>query len=185
MKSWNSSHGSRGCSQDQLKASLIFSGGKVGDPILTAMPAQAEQWFGRQPPDLTLEAKAKGADWLYSYLMGFYLDSSRPMGVNNLYLPNVSMPDVLGELQGWQVKEEPAKAGGEDEGKLPLKLVQQGTMSPKEYRDFVSDLTNFLAYASEPVASERVGLGGKVLAYLFLLLVLTYLLKKEFWRDVH
>jgi ubiquinol-cytochrome c reductase cytochrome c1 subunit len=107
------------------------------------------------------------------------------MGVNNLFLPNVSMPDVLGELQGWQVKAEPAKDSGEEDGKLPLKLVQQGSMSPKEYGDFVADLTNFLAYAAEPVASERLGLGGKVLAYLFLLLILTYLLKKEFWRDVH
>jgi ubiquinol-cytochrome c reductase cytochrome c1 subunit len=179
-----------GISQDQLKANLILNGGKVGDAVTSAMPgAQAEQWFGRQPPDLTLEAKARGADWLYSYLMGFYLDSSRPMGVNNLFLPNVAMPDVLGELQGWQVKpekpEEPTKAGDEDEDKLPLKLVQQGSMSPKEYSDFVTDLTNFLAYAAEPVASERVGLGGKVLAYLVLLLILTYLLKKEFWRDVH
>lgn len=171
-----------GISEDQLKANLIFSGVKTGEPIVSALPAQAEQWFGRLPPDLTLETKARGADWVYSYLMGFYLDSSRPFGVNNLYLPGVSMPAVLGELQGWQVQvKEPAK-----EGELPLKLVQPGSMTPEQYRDFVADLTNFMTYAAEPVAQDRIGTGWKVLFYLiFLLLPLTYLLKKEFWKDVH
>jgi len=175
-----------GISDDLLKQNLIFSGAKVGEPIQTAMPVQAEQWFGRIPPDLSLEAKARGADWVYSYLMGFYLDSSRPLGVNNLYLPGVSMPAVLGELQGWQVKEEPAKGAEAEEGKLPLKLVQPGSMTPEEYKAFVTDLTNFLAYAAEPVSKERVTTGWRVLFYLvFLLLPLIYFLKKEFWRDVH
>jgi ubiquinol-cytochrome c reductase cytochrome c1 subunit len=178
-----------GISEDQLKANLIFSGVKVGEPLLSALPAQAEQWFGRLPPDLTLETKARGADWVYSYLMGFYLDPTRPLGVNNLYLPGVSMPAVLGELQGWQVKvdEKGAKAEGEGEGHaLPLKLVQQGTMDEKQYKEFVGDLTNFMNYAAEPIAKDRESTGWHVFFYLvFLFIPLAYALKKEFWRDVH
>mgnify|MGYP000308877328 FL=1 len=172
-----------GISEDLLKQNLIFNGAKVGEPITTALPAQAEQWFGRVPPDLTLETKARGAEWVYSYLMGFYLDGSRPMGVNNLFLPGVSMPAVLGELQGWQVKEEGKGEHGEG---LPLKLAVPGSMTPEEYKAFVSDLTSFMAYAAEPVASDRVSTGIKVMFYLiFLLTPLTWFLKKEFWRDVH
>jgi ubiquinol-cytochrome c reductase cytochrome c1 subunit len=170
-----------GISEDQLKANLIFSGAKTGEPMVSALPAQAEQWFGRLPPDLTLETKARGADWVYSYLMGFYLDPSRPFGVNNLYLPGVSMPAVLGELQGWQVQVKEAK-----EGELPLTLAQPGSMTPEQYKAFVTDLTNFMVYAAEPVARDRVSTGWKAMFYLiFLLFPLTYLLKKEFWKDVH
>jgi ubiquinol-cytochrome c reductase cytochrome c1 subunit len=182
---YNRLGGDLGISEDLLKQNLIFNGAKVGDPITSALPAQAEQWFGRLPPDLTLETKARGADWVYSYLMGFYLDSSRPMGVNNLFLPGVAMPAVLGELQGWQVKEETKGVAGEGEG-LPLKLAAPGSMSPEEYKAFVSDLTSFMVYAAEPVAADRVSTGVKVLFYLiFLLTPLTWFLKKEFWRDVH
>ena len=174
-----------GISDDLLKQNLIFSGVKVGEPIVSAMPAKAsEDWFGRTPPDLSLETKARSPEWFYSYMMGFYLDPSRPFGVNNLYLPNVAMPAVLGELQGWQVKVEEGE-GGEHEG-LPLKLVQPGSLSPEEYKGFVTDLTNFMVYAAEPTAKERTSTGWNVLFYLiFLLLPLTYFLKKEFWRDIH
>ena len=176
-----------GIPEDLLKKNLILDGSKTGDVIQTAMPAKlSEQWFGRTPPDLTLEAKAQGADWVYSYLMGFYLDKTRPFGVNNLFLPNVAMPAVLGELQGWQVKQEPDKTALEPHEGLPLKLAQPGSMTPEEYQAFVADLTNFLVYAAEPVAAKRVSTGWGVLFYLiFLLLPLTYFLKKEFWRDVH
>jgi ubiquinol-cytochrome c reductase cytochrome c1 subunit len=176
-----------GISDELLQKNLIFSGVKVGEPLVSALPAQAEQWFGRLPPDLTLETKARGSDWVYSYLMGFYLDSSRPFGVNNLFLPGVSMPAVLGELQGWQAKAEPAKGGeGEEAAGLPLKLVQPGSMTPEQYKAFVTDLTNFMVYAAEPVARDRISTGWKVIFYLvFLLLPLTYFLKKEFWKDVH
>jgi ubiquinol-cytochrome c reductase cytochrome c1 subunit len=177
-----------GISDELLKADLIFDGSKPGDQIQTAMPAkQSEAWFGRTPPDLTLETKARGADWVYSYLMGFYLDPTRPLGVNNLYLPGVSMPAVLGELQGWQVKvdEKGAKAEGEGD-QLPLKLVQPGTMDEKQYQAFVTDLTNFMAYAAEPIAKDRESTGWHVVFYLiFLFIPLAYALKKEFWRDVH
>lgn len=169
--------------EDLLKQDLIFSGAKVGDPIGTSMPALSEGWFGRVPPDLTLETKARGADWVYSYLMSFYLDGTRPLGVNNLFLPAVAMPAVLGQLQGWQVKVSAPE--GSESAADQLKLAVPGSMSPEEYKAFVGDLTNFLAYAAEPTTHERTSLGWKVLAYLLVLLVLTYLLKKEFWRDVH
>lgn len=172
-------------SDDLLKANLIFDGSKPGEQIQTAMPAkQSEAWFGRTPPDLTLETKARGADWVYSYLMGFYLDPTRPLGVNNLYLPGVSMPAVLGELQGWQVKVD-EKGAKEGEG-LPLKLAQPGSMDEKQYKEFVADLTNFMAYAAEPIAKDRQSTGWHVVFYLiFLFIPLAYALKKEFWRDVH
>jgi ubiquinol-cytochrome c reductase cytochrome c1 subunit len=179
-----------GIPDDVLKKNLMFTSKKPGDTIVSSMPAAAKDWFGQQPPDLTLEAKARGADWVYTYLMSFYLDPKRPMGVNNIMLPGVAMPHVLGGLQGWQVKAEGKPVaegqGGEEAEALPkFDLVQAGTLSPEEYKAFVGDLTNFMVYASEPVANDRVSVGIRVMVYLLVLLGLTYLLKKEFWRDVH
>lgn len=169
---------------DLLKSKLMLGTDKLGDPIPSSMPVkQAEAWFGRSPPDLTLETKARGTAWVYSYLQSFYLDDKRPLGVNNPYLPGVSMPAVLGELQGWQKLDPPAK--GEEDDAPKFELVQAGTMSPQEYKEFIADLTNFMAYASEPGKSDRISLGFRVILYLLVLLVLTYFLKKEFWRDVH
>lgn len=176
-----------GLSADQLKQNLMFTSDKPGDTIVNAMPAAAAgTWFGQIPPDLSLETKVRGADWVYSYLLSFYLDDKRPMGVNNLYLPGVSMPHVLGALQGWQVKEEaPAgEAAHHGEGE-ELKLAEPGSLSPEEYKAFVADLVNFMAYAAEPTTSQRLHTGGRVMIYLLVLLVLTYLLKKEYWRDIH
>lgn len=173
-----------GISDDLLKANLIFDGSKPGEQIQTAMPAKpAEAWFGRTPPDLTLETKARGADWVYSYLKGFYLDPTRPLGVNNLYLPGVSMPAVLGEACGWQAKVE--EKGGAGEG-LPFKQIAPGSLDDKGCDALVADLTNFMAYAAEPIAKDRQSTGWHVVFYLlFLLIPLSYALKKEFWRDVH
>jgi ubiquinol-cytochrome c reductase cytochrome c1 subunit len=180
-----------GISEDLLKKNLMFTSTKPGDTIESAMPALAKEWFGQQPPDLTLETKARGADWVYSYLMSFYLDDKRPLGVNNLYLPGVSMPHVLGELQGWQVKEaaphaeagkEPAEGHGHEAG---LKLEHPGKLTTEEYRDFITDLVNFMTYAAEPSTADRLHTGGRVMVYLLILLALTYYLKKEFWRDIH
>ena len=175
--------------EDLLKSSLMFTSAKVGDQIHSAMPAEASKaWFGQTPPDLTLETRARGASWVYSYLRTFYVDTTRPAGVNNLVLPGASMPHVLWELQGWQVHEEPAKEEGashEEHQAVPLKLVQPGTLSPDEYQKFVGDLVNFMAYAAEPGKSVRMGVGPKAMLYLLVLLVLCYLLKKEFWRDIH
>lgn len=178
-----------GIPEDLLKANLMFTSDKVGDPILSSMPAaESEKWFGRTPPDLSLTARARGESWLYSYLLTFYADTSRPTGVNNLMLPGLSMPHVLGSLQGTQVLLKEEKAGeGEHEGhhKPNFELASSGSLSPEEYKAFVADLTNFLAYAAEPGRSGRIALGFKVMAYLLVLLILTYLLKKEFWKDVH
>lgn len=171
---------------DLLKAKLMLGTDKIGNPIPTAMPAtQAQTWFGQAPPDLTLETKARGSDWVYSYLQSFYLDDKRPLGVNNPYLPNVSMPAVLGELQGWQKLKAHAEGESESEGGPGFELVEPGTMTPEEFKGFVADLTNFMAYAAEPGKSGRIHLGGIVLLYLLLFTALAYALKKEFWRDVH
>lgn len=175
--------------EDLLRSNLMFTSTKVGDQIQSSMPAEASKaWFGQTPPDLTLETRARGPSWVYSYLRTFYVDGTRPAGVNNLVLPGASMPHVLWELQGWQVKEEvqegEAAAHGE-EHHVPLKLVQAGTLSPDEYEKFVGDIVNFMSYAAEPGKSVRMGVGPKAMVYLLLLLVLCYLLKKEFWRDIH
>lgn len=174
--------------QDVLKKNLMFTSESVGDQIKVAMPAAAGDWFGRVPPDLSLENRARGADWVYTYLMSFYLDDSRPTGVNNPVLPGASMPHVLWELQGWQKKAEhhgdAAEHGGGHEAS-PYEQVSKGTLTPAEYKGFVTDLVNFMDYASEPGKQARISTGLKVMLYLFVLLGLTYLLKKEFWRDIH
>jgi ubiquinol-cytochrome c reductase cytochrome c1 subunit len=147
-------------SQQDL-ANLMFTSAKVGDGIVSAMPADAAaNWFGRIPPDLSLIARERGADYLFSYLKGYYVDSTRPWGVNNLYLPGVAMPDVLATLQGLQ------------------KPVQ-------EYEVFVRDITNFLDYCGEPVKAKRESMGIFVTLFLLAGFALAYLLKKEFWKDVH
>lgn len=175
---------------DVLKNNLMFTSDKPGDTIVSAMPDVSKDWFGRQPPDLSMETKARGSDWVYTYLQSFYLDPKRPTGVNNDLLPGLSMPNVLGNLQGWQVKSEAPKAEGEgakaaEENGPAFEIVQPGQMSPEEFRDFSRDLTNFMAYAAEPVKSERIHYGMRVMVYLLVLLVLCMMLKKEFWRDVH
>ena len=176
--------------EDLLKKNLMFTSEKPGDSIASAMPEVSKDWFGRQPPDLSLETKARGSDWVYTYLQSFYLDPKRPFGVNNDLLPGLSMPDVFGNLQGWQVKVEATKAEGENikgaEESGPLfEIVQPGEMSPADFKEFSRDLTNFMAYAAEPVKSERQHYGLRVMVYLVVLLALCMMLKKEFWRDVH
>jgi ubiquinol-cytochrome c reductase cytochrome c1 subunit len=180
-----------GIPEDILKANLMFTSDKPGDTISAAMPAESATWFGRQPPDLTVSSRARGPSWVYSYLMTFYLDPSRPAGVNNLVLAGASMPHVLWELQGWQTKGDDAHHA-EDEGHggghgpdTGLTLVQEGTLSPEEYEAFVADTVNFMAYAAEPGRAGRVGLGMKVMLFLLVFSTLAYMLKKEFWKDVH
>src|SRR5690606_17611806 len=124
-----------GLSDDVLKSNLMFTTDKVGDVMETAMPAQdAKNWFGVTPPDLSVIARARGVDWLYTYLRGFYVDESRPFGVNNTVFPDVGMPHVLGELQGWQ---KPVYAEGKGDGAAKvierMELVKPGTMTPAEY----------------------------------------------------
>ena len=138
---------------------LMFAGEKPGETITTAMPKEgAAKWFGGTPPDLSLVARAKGTDWIYTYLRGFYKDDSKVFGVNNKVLENASMPDVL-----WPLKE---------------------SKSETEFNQDVRDITNFLDYVGEPAKLIRTSLGVWVLLFLGVLFVLTYLLKKEYWKDV-
>ena len=138
---------------------LMFAGEKPGETITTAMPKEgAAKWFGGTPPDLSLVARSKGTDWIYTYLRGFYEDDSKVFGVNNKVLENASMPDVL-----WSLKEEKSEA---------------------EFDQDVRDITNFLDYVGEPAKLIRTSLGVWVLLFLGVLFVLTYLLKKEYWKDV-
>jgi ubiquinol-cytochrome c reductase cytochrome c1 subunit len=177
-----------GISEQLVSENLMFTGGKVGELMTVATaPADAKEWFGTVPPDLTVIARARGVDWLYTYLRSFYRDDSRHVGVNNLAFPDVGMPHVLWELQGWQ---EPIITTVKDhDGKetkvVDLELVEPGLMTPKEYDRAIRDLVNFLDYMGEPAKHDRRELGVKVLMFLFLFLVLAYLLKREYWKDVH
>lgn len=177
-----------GISEEQLIENLMFTGGKPHDTMLNSMAiSDSRRWFGQPPPDLSLLARARGVDYVYTFLKTFYLDDTKVTGVNNLVLPGASMPHVLWELQGLQ---EPVYAGhvGEDgsvskhlEG---FKQVTEGKLGPEDYDRFVRDLTNFLAYISEPVQLKRKSLGTKVLMFLFVFFLLSYMLKKEYWKDV-
>lgn len=181
-----------GIPEDMLQSTLIFSNeAKPGDHMISAMPpAESAGWFGAKPPGLALETRARGPSWVYSYLMTFYLDDSRPAGVNNLVLPNASMPHVLWELQGWQkhkaAEAEAATAQGEGhESGPPLELAVAGQLEPEAYEAFVADTVNFLAYVAEPGKAKRISVGIKAMVYLLILMGLAYLLKKEFWKDIH
>lgn len=178
-----------GLTDEQVVENLIFTGAKVGDLMEIAMPKEeAAAWFGAAPPDLTLIARSRGVDWLYTYLRTFYLDDSRPYGVNNAVFPSVGMPHVLWELQGWQkpVFETSTDAeGNEHQEVVDFELASEGSMSPVEFDRAMRDLVNFLAYIAEPIRLERESLGIKVLIFVLLMIVVFYLLKKEYWRDVH
>ena len=172
----------------ELQADLMFTSDKPFDTVNSAMPADAEQWFGKRPPDLSLVARAKGVDYVYSLLHGFYQDKTRPWGVNNLYLQNVSMPHVLQKLQGLQKPVFKHEAGESGEPKMVLtgvEMMSPGSMSPEEYDQFVRDIVNFLDYAAEPVKATRQSMGVFVILFLLVFFAFAYLLKKEYWKDVH
>jgi len=149
-----------GLSDEQLKANLMFAAEKVGETMTIAMTeADAKKWFGAPPPDLSVISRARGVDWLYTYLRSFHDDAQRPFGVNNTVFPDVGMPHVLQDMQQ--------------------------SMSAGEYDSQVRDLVNFLAYTGEPVMVKRQQMGIWVLLFLAVLLVITYALKKEYWKDIH
>jgi len=168
---------------------LMFTSEKPFDGINSAMPAaDAEVWFGKPPPDLTLMARARGPDYIYSFLKGFYADKSRIWGVNNLYLPNASMPHVLYQLQGLQkpvFKNIPDSGGSARMVLTGVEAMTPGAMKPEEYDQFVRDTVNFLDYAAEPIKAKRQSLGVFVMLFLLVFFVLAYLMKKEYWKDVH
>ncbi|MEK7438557.1 MAG: cytochrome c1 [Pseudomonadota bacterium] len=182
-----------GLNESQILDNLIFDGGKVGDLMNVSMTKKdARKWFGAAPPDLSVIARARGADWLYSYLRGFYRDPARPTGWNNTVYENVGMPNPLWQLQGERVRVEHAlKAGEAREGQggaaiaVKYEMVKPGSLTPVQYDETVRDLVNFLVYMGEPAATSRKQIGIFVLLFLLALWPLVYLLKREFWKDVH
>jgi ubiquinol-cytochrome c reductase cytochrome c1 subunit len=171
-----------------LAKNLMFTSDKPFDGINSAIPADAEAWFGRPPPDLSLMARERGVDYIYSYLKGFYVDKTRIWGVNNLYLPSTAMPDVLEERQGLQkpvFKNEPDDRGSARMVLVGVEAMTPGSMKPEEYDQFVRDIANFLDYAGEPIKAKRQSMGIFVMLFLLVFFVFAYLLKKEYWKDVH
>jgi ubiquinol-cytochrome c reductase cytochrome c1 subunit len=165
-----------GLSEAQVKDYLLFTAEKVGEPMKAPLEAKAgKTWFGVNPPDLSVIARVRGPDWLYTYLRTFYRDPKTATGWNNVVYPNVAMPHALWTLQGERAL---------DEKTHKLTEVSKGTQSVTEYDTTVRDLVNFLVYASEPAATSRKTMGIWVLFALGVLFILTYLLKREFWRDV-
>jgi ubiquinol-cytochrome c reductase cytochrome c1 subunit len=196
-----------GLTEAQITDNLMFATDKVGSTMTVAMtPADGKAWFGVPPPDLTVEARVRGDDWLYNYLLGFYKDETTPSGWNNLIFPNVAMPHVLAELSGAnrlavaEFKEHEAAQAAALAGKgivvlepgknhtwvvKTLAVETPGTLSPAQYREMVADLVNFLAYMGEPTKNKRVSLGLIVLLYLCVLFGFAYWMKREYWKDVH
>jgi ubiquinol-cytochrome c reductase cytochrome c1 subunit len=171
---------------DETLASFAFTGAKIGDQVTTNMPeAASAQWFGKTPPDLSLEARAKSPDWIFNYLKSFYLDPSRPSGWNNTVFPNVAMPNVLWELQGTQRAVLAEAKPGEEAKVAKLTLANPGKQDEAGFDDTARDITAFLAYAGEPAALEREATGLWVILYLAFFTFLAWLLKHEYWKDVH
>jgi ubiquinol-cytochrome c reductase cytochrome c1 subunit len=171
-----------GLTEAQIKDNLLFASDKIGETMTIAMRrAEAKQWFGAAPPDLTVIARARasefgsGGDWLYTYLRGFYRDDARPTGWNNTIFPNVGMPHVLWQLQGEQVMSADNK----------LSLAKPGLIKPEEFDVMVGDLVGFLTHMGEPIANFRKQLGVVVLIFLAILFVFSYALKREYWKDIH
>jgi ubiquinol-cytochrome c reductase cytochrome c1 subunit len=157
-------------------ANYMYTGEKPGDHITNTMPKkEAAKWFGSAPPDLTLMARLKSPDYIYTYLRTFYIDESRPFGVNNTTFKDVGMPHVLQDLQGISTIDEQGN----------LSPAMGGSLTAEEYDEVVRDLTNFLEYVGEPNKLERKSLGYWVLAFLLFFFIISYFLKKEYWKDIH
>ena len=172
-----------------VQENMMFAAEKIGDPMETTMPEDdAEQWFGVAPPDLSLIGRLRGPEWLYNYMRTFYLDESTPSGWNNVVFENVAMPHALYELQGSQraiFKTETDKHGIEHKVLDRFESATPGEMTAEEYDHAVRDLTNFLVYMGEPAKLVRVKYGIWVMLFLAIFAVFAYMLKKEYWRDVH
>ncbi|PKO52293.1 MAG: cytochrome c1 [Betaproteobacteria bacterium HGW-Betaproteobacteria-20] len=170
-----------GLTEQQIKDNLLFAGDKVGDTMKVALnKADAKKWFGVAPPDLSVEVRARGADWVYTYLRSFYRDDTSASGWGNCVFDplscKVSMPHALYELQGEQTLNQETHE---------LTLTKPGKMSVAEYDALAGDLTNFMAFMAEPAKQQRNRMGWFVLLFLGVLLVLTYKLKKAYWKDIH
>jgi len=175
-----------GLTEQQIRDNLMFTADKVGETMKVAMTAkQGKAWFGVAPPDLSVIARARGADWLYTYLRTFYRDPKTASGWNNLVFPNVGMPHALWTLQGEKaLKLVKTEEGGHENVEYQLTQLSKGAQDTVQYDTTVRDLVNFLVYLSEPSATSRVRIGIVVLFVLGILFVLSYALKREFWKDV-
>lgn len=172
-----------GLSADEVKANLMFTTDNIGDTMNIAMdPKDAEKWFGVTPPDLSVTARSRGVDWIYTYLRSFYADEKRPFGVNNTVFPDVGMPNVLWQLQGTQKAVHKEVDGVKV---TELELDAPGTLSAEEFDGVARDLTAFLSYVGEPIQAKRRAMGKWVLMFIGIFFVLAYLLKKEYWKDIH
>ena len=175
-----------GLTEDEVQANLNLNGGKIGDHVIAPMTAEmGVAAFGKAPPDLSVIARVRGSDWIYTYLKSFYLDESRPVGWNNKLFPNASMPNPLWELQGLQ---QPVYGKKTAAGELPVEgftISQPGSQDAAAFDQTARDITAFLEYAGEPAALKRQGLGVWVILFLAFFTLMAWLLKTEYWRDVH
>jgi ubiquinol-cytochrome c reductase cytochrome c1 subunit len=178
-----------GLTEDQIKDNLLFATEKPGETMTVTMKyTDAKIWFGATPPDLSVIARSRSPDWLYTYLRSFYRDDTRPTGWNNIAFDKVGMPHVMATLQGEQIahyKMVKDHEGAEHEVFERFELVKPGTVSQAQYDSMVGDLVNYLAWMAEPVKVKRMQTGLLVLAFLAIFFVIAYYLKKEFWKDVH
>jgi ubiquinol-cytochrome c reductase cytochrome c1 subunit len=173
-----------GLTEEQIKDNLLFAADKPGETMKVGMSkTDGKAWFGATPPDLSVIARSRGADWLYTYLRGFYRDDSRATGWNNTVFDKVGMPHVLWSLQGEMVPV--FRKDGEHEVIERLELAKPGSMTLAEYDATVGDLVNFLVWMGEPAQLQRKQLGIIVLVFLSIFFVVAYYLKKEFWKDIH
>jgi len=172
-----------------LQKDLLPAGDKATDYIQTSMPAaDATNWFGKVPPDLSLIVRARGRDYVYQFLKTFYLDSSRQTGANNLRLATPAMPDVLSELEGLKravFRDETTAGGGHEQVFDHFEQVAPGRLTAAQFDGFVRDTVNFLDYVSEPTQTARRGLGVWVVLFLLVFTWLAWLVKREYWKDVH
>jgi ubiquinol-cytochrome c reductase cytochrome c1 subunit len=181
-------------SDEQLVDNLMFNADKTFETIRAAMPAaDAERWYGTAPPDLSLMARSKGADYIYTFLKSFYVQEGSPTGVDNIVMPATAMPHVLWGLQGYQKAVFSEHTEKDADGKViettthfdGFEQVSTGTMDEEDFDDFVRDTVNFLAYIAEPIRAERRKIGTWVIMYLLVFLIIAYMLKKQIWKDVH
>lgn len=161
--------------EQAVKDNLLFGTDKITDPVLSGMTkTNGAAWFGTAPPDLSLVTRSRGVDWVYTYLKTFYEDTKKPWGVNNMVFPDVAMPHVLASLQGLQTREDNS-----------LKLKTPGSLTPEQYDATIRDLVNFLALMSEPHQLKREKIGVFVLLFLCAFFVFAWVLKREYWKDIH
>jgi ubiquinol-cytochrome c reductase cytochrome c1 subunit len=178
-----------GLTEEQVMDNLMLPGSKIGDYMKISMSdAQAKEWFGVSPPDLSVVSRSRGNDWLYTYLRSFYMDESRPFGVNNLVFKDVAMPHVMSGLEG--MKKAIFDEEKNEHGRVLMvfkgyEQVSAGSMNTAVFDRAMLDLTTFLDYVGEPAKLKRQQLGIWVLSFLAIFLVISYLLKKEYWKDIH